>query len=167
MLDYFIDELINDTVTDAEDNIKDDILAAIRDALLEHTPDEAKTDTDIYDWIDIPDITADAFYSGFDFAESVSQNIDNLTIYTKDCNEIISECGFSESLKIYMEWCGEIDKDNIPTESEVASQILYEDYYPSECDVIDIVADNIVGSAELDELISLFKKGLLVKVDEE
>jgi hypothetical protein len=49
---------------------------------------------------------------------------------------------------------------------EVAAQILYEDYYPVESDVIFVVADNILGSCELDELVLKFKKGLITPKDD-
>ena len=84
-----------------------------------------------------------------------------MTIYTKDCNDIISDYGFQNALELYVQWDYEITSENIPSESAVAACILYEDYYPEESSVILAVADNILGSCELDELVLKFKKGLI------
>ena len=161
MLDEIKDNLFEDTVSDVTYEIKDRILEVIEDVLSEHNPSEATNDTDIYDWIDIIDITNEAFHDGLNFEDIVSNNIDRMAIYTKDCNDIIHDYGFQEALRLYIEYVGSIDSKNPPSEMEVAAQILYEDYYPVESDVIFVVADNILGSCELDELVLKFKKGLI------
>ena len=161
MLDEIKDNLFENIVSDVSWEIKDRVLEVIEDVLSEHNPSEATDDTDIYDWIDIVDITTDIFNDGLDFSDIVTTNIDYMTIYTKDCNDIICDYGFQEALRLYIEYVGSIDCKNPPSEMEVAAQILYEDYYPSESDVIFAVADNILGSCELDELVLKFKKGLI------
>ena len=161
MLDEIKGNLLEDTVSDVTYEIKDRILEVIEDVLSEHNPSEATNDTDIYDWIDIIGITTEVFHDGLDFSDIVTTNIDNMTIYTKDCNDIICDYGFQEALRLFIGYVGSIDSKNPPSEMEVAAQILYEDYYPSESDVIFVVADNILGSCELDELVLKFKKGLI------
>ena len=161
MLDEIKDNLFEDTVSDVTYEIKDRILEVIEDVLSEHNPSEATNDTDIYDWIDIIDITIDVFKELSDFEDIVSNNVDRMTIYTKDCNDIISDYGFQNALELYVKWDFEITSENIPSESAVAACILYEDYYPEESSVILAVADNILGSCELDELVLKFKKGLI------
>jgi hypothetical protein len=161
MLDEITDQLFENTVIDAEDEVRHIILDAIRDILAEHDPVDATSDQDIYDWIDIVDITTDAFHTGMCYSDIVSGNIDNLIIYTKDCNDIICDYGFQAALELYIEYVGSIDPKKPPSEMEVAAQILYECYYPNETDVIFAVADNILGSCELDELVLKFKKGLI------
>ena len=161
MLDEIKDNLFENIVSDVSWEIWDHILEGIEYVLSEHNPSDATNDTDIYDWIDIVDITTDIFNDGLDFSDIVTTNIDNMTIYTKDCNDIICDYGFQEALRLYIEYVGSIDSKNPPSEMEVAAQILYEDYYPAESDVIFSVADNILGSCELDELVVKFKKGLI------
>ena len=161
MLDEIKDQLLENVVSDVTYEIKDRILEVIEDVLSEHNPSEATNDTDIYDWIDIIDITIDVFNEVSDFEDVVSNNIDRMTIYTKDCNDIISDYGFQNALELYVQWDSEITSENIPSEMAVAASILYEDYYPEESDVIFAVADNILGSCELDELVLKFKKGLI------
>lgn len=161
MLDEIKDQLFENVVSDVSFEIKDRILEVIEDVLSEHNPSEATNDTDIYDWIDIIDITIDVFNEGLTFDDVVTTNIDTMTIYTKDCNDIICDYGFQEALRLYIDYLDNIDSTNIPSESAVAACILYEDYYPAESDVIFSVADNILGSCELDELVLKFKKGLI------
>ena len=161
MLDEIKDNLFEDTVSDVTYEIKDRILEVIEDVLSEHNPSEATNDTDIYDWIDIIDITTEVFNEVSDFEDIVSNNVDRMTIYSKDCNDIIRDYGFQEALRLYVQWDFEITSENIPSESAVAACILYEDYYPEESSVILAVADNILGSCELDELVLKFKKGLI------
>ena len=161
MLDEIKDNLFENIVCDVTYEIKDRVLEVIEDVLSEHTPSEATDDTDIYDWIDIIDITTDVFNEGLSFEDVVSMNIDTMTIYTKDCNDIICDYGFQDALRLYVDWGESIESTNIPSEMEVAASILYEDYYPNETDVIFAVADNILGSCELDELVLKFKKGLI------
>ena len=88
-------------------------------------------------------------------------NIDTMTIYTKDCNDIICDYGFQEALRLYGDYAECMDFTDPPTEMAVAASILYEDYYPDETDVIFAVSDNILGSCELEELVLKFKKGLI------
>lgn len=161
MLDEIKDNLFENIVCDVTFEIKDRVLEVIEDVLSEHNPSEATDDTDIYDWIDIIDITTDVFNDGLSFYDIATMNIDNMTIYTKDCNDIICDYGFQEALRSYVYYVESIDSTNIPSEMEVAATILYEDYYPDETDVIFAVADNILGSCELDELVLKFKKGLI------
>ena len=161
MLDEIKDNLFEDTVGDVTYEIKDRILEVIEDVLSEHNPSEATNDTDIYDWIDILDITTEVFNEVSDFEDVVSNNIDRMTIYTKDCNDIICDYGFQEALRLYIDYNDFTDSTDIPSESAVAACILYEDYYPAEPDVIFAVADNILGSCELEELVLKFKKGLI------
>ena len=161
MLDEIKDNLFEDTVSDVTYEIKDRILEVIEDVLSEHNPSEATNDTDIYDWIDIIGITTEALNEVLNFEDVVSANIDTMTIYTKDCNDIICDYGFQEALRLYIDCVGSIDSSHIPSEMAVAAYILYEDYSPDESDVIFAVADNILGSCELDELVLKFKKGLI------
>jgi len=162
MLDEITDQLFENTVSDAESEVRHIILDAIRDILAEHDPADATSDQDVYDWIDFVDITTDAFHTGMWYGDIVQTSIDNMTIYTKDCNDIICDYGFQAALELYIEYVGSIDPKKPPSEMEVAAQILYDYYYPSEGDVINAVADNIIGSSEMDELIDQFKKGLIV-----
>ena len=161
MLDEIKDNLFENIVCDVTFEIKDRVLEVIEDILSEHNPSEATNDTDIYDWIDILDITTEVFNEVSDFEDVVSNNIDRMTIYTKDCNDIICDYGFQEALRLYIDYLDNIDSTNIPSEMAVAASILYEDYYPVESEVIFAVADNILGSCELDELVLKFKKGLI------
>ena len=161
MLDEIKDNLFEDTVSDVSFEIKDRVLEVIEDVLSEHNPSEATNDTDIYDWIDIIDITTEVFKELSDFEDVVTTIIDTMTIYTKDCNDIICDYGFQEALRLYIDYLDNTDSTNIPSEMAVAASILYEDYYPKKSDVIFSVADNILGSCELDELVLKFKKGLI------
>jgi len=161
MLDEIKDNLFEDTVSDVSFEIKDRVLEVIEDVLSEHNPSEATNDTDIYDWIDIIDITTEVFNEVLNFEDVVTTNIDTMTIYTKDCNDIICDYGFQEALRLYIDYLDNIDSTNIPSEMAVATSILYEDYYPEKSDVIFSVAYNILGSCELDELVLKFKKGLI------
>ena len=161
MLDEIKDQLFENVVSDVSFEIRDNILEVIEGVLSEHNPSEATNDTDIYDWIDIIDITTEVFNEGLTFDDVVTTNIDTMTIYTKDCNDIICDYGFQEALRLYIDYLDNIDSTNIPSEMAVAASILYEDYYPAESDVIFSVADNILGSCELDELVLKFKKGLI------
>ena len=161
MLDEIKDNLFENIVCDVTFEIKDRVLEVIEDVLSEHNPSEATDDTDIYDWIDIIDITTDVFNDGSRFDDVVSTNIDTMTIYTKDCNDIICDYGFQEALRLYGDYAECMDFTDPPTEMAVAASILYEDYYPNETDVIFAVADNILGSCELEELVLKFKKGLI------
>lgn len=161
MLDEIKDNLFENVVCDVQFEIKDRVLEVIEDVLSEHNPSEATNDTDIYDWIDIIDITTEVFKELSDFEDVVTTIIDTMTIYTKDCNDIICDYGFQEALRLYIGYLDNIDSTNIPSEMAVATSILYEDYYPKKSDVIFSVADNILGSCELDELVLKFKKGLI------
>ena len=64
MLDEIKDNLFENIVCDVTYEIKDRVLEVIEDVLSEHNPSEATDDTDIYDWIDIIDITTDVFNEG-------------------------------------------------------------------------------------------------------
>ena len=161
MLDEIKDNLFENVVCDVSFEIKDRVLEVIGDVLSEHNPSEATDDIDIYDWIDIINITTDVFNEGLCFDDVVSVNIETMTIYTKDCNDIICDYGFQEALRLYGDYTESIDCTNPPSEMAVAASILYEEYYPAEPDVIFAVADNILGSCELDELVLKFKKGLI------
>lgn len=161
MLDGITDQLFENVVCDVQFEIKDRVLEVIEDVLSEHNPSEATNDTDIYDWIDIIDITTEVFKELSDFEDVVTTIIDTMTIYTKDCNDIICDYGFQEALRLYIDYLDNTDSTNIPSEMAVAASILYEDYYPKKSDVIFSVADNILGSCELDELVLKFKKGLI------
>lgn len=161
MLDEIKDNLFENVVCDVQFEIKDRVLEVIEDVLSEHNPSEATNDTDIYDWIDIIDITTEVFKELSDFEDVVTTIIDTMTIYTKDCNDIICDYGFQEALRLYIDYLDNIDSTNIPSEMAVAASILYEDYYPKKSDVIFSVAYNILGSCELDELVLKFKKGLI------
>lgn len=161
MLDEIKDNLFENVVCDVQFEIKDRVLEVIEDVLSEHNPSEATNDTDIYDWIDIIDITTEVFKELSDFEDVVTTIIDTMTIYTKDCNDIICDYGFQEALRLYIDYLDNTDSTNIPSEMAVAASILYEDYYPKKSDVIFSVADNILGSCELDELVLKFKKGLI------
>ena len=161
MLDEIKDNLFENVVCDVSFEIKDRVLEVIEDVLSEHNPSEATDDIDIYDWIDIIDTTTDVFNEGLCFDDVVSMNIETMTIYTKDCNDIICDYGFQEALRLYGDYTESIDCTNPPSEMAVAALILFEDYSPDEPDVIFAVADNILGSCELDELVLKFKKGLI------
>lgn len=161
MLDEIKDNLFENVVCDVQFEIKDRVLEVIEDVLSEHNPSEATNDTDIYDWIDIIDITTEVFKELSDFEDVVTTIIDTMTIYTKDCNDIICDYGFQEALRLYIDYLDNTDSTNIPSEMAVAASILYEDYYPVKSDVIFSVAYNILGSCELDELVLKFKKGLI------
>ena len=161
MLDEIKDQLFENVVSDVSFEIKDRVLEVIEDVLSEHNPSEATNDTDIYDWIDIIDITTEVFKELSDFEDVVTTIIDTMTIYTKDCNDIICDYGFQEALRLYIDYLDNTDSTNIPSEMAVAASILYEDYYPKKSDVIFSVAYNILGSCELDELVLKFKKGLI------
>lgn len=161
MLDEIKDNLFENVVCDVQFEIKDRVLEVIEDVLSEHNPSEATNDTDIYDWIDIIDITTEVFKELSDFEDVVTTIIDTMTIYTKDCNDIICDYGFQEALRLYIDYLDNTDSTNIPSEMAVAASILYEDYYPKKSDVIFSVAYNILGSCELDELVLKFKKGLI------
>jgi len=161
MLDEITDQLFENVVCDVQFEIKDRVLEVIEGVLSEHDPSDATNDTDIYDWIDIIDITTEALNEGLNFGDVVSNNIDSMTIYTKDCNDIIIDYGFRNAIELYVQWNFEITSENVPSDEQVAALILYDSYYPSESDVIFSVADNILGSCELDELVLKFKKGLI------
>ena len=64
MLDEIKDNLFENIVCDVTFEIKDRVLEVIEGVLSEHNPSEATDDTDIYDWIDIIDITTDVFNEG-------------------------------------------------------------------------------------------------------
>ena len=134
MLDDVFDNLVNEIGGALADSHKEIIIERINE--LSETSDKV----DLYDVVF--DTTSDVDINSC-FSEAITRN----TADIKACNEIITDYGIQNAIKLWVELDCEISSENVPSERELALKILGEEYYPDS----DYIFEKIVDYLTFDE----------------
>ena len=131
-MDTVIQYAVDTFLSNYQDDILDDLAEKARDE--EEEPADVLDDV-IWDWLNRTDIYDE-------IEELIYEQIDDECMYTEDCMEIITDYGFTESLRAARDMGWDFSSVN---ESNVAAAVLMENM-PSEDTMQDEIVRQILAS---------------------
>lgn len=144
MLDDVFDNLVNEVGGALADSHKEYIIASILETA--SLTGEIAIRNAVVNVVSTDDINEC-------FNDAIVRNTSDM----ENCVEIIVDYGIQNAIKLWVEFELDISSKNVPSESDIALEILYEDYYMGADDVFDKIIEYLTFDEDVMDAIEFLK----------